>query len=96
MDHRVLLIVTGNGAPDGPPVTRKRRELAPNFQTCSMWHPETPFLNMARSTAKDLDYSHMPDVHAAYREYVSFQWKHLDKRPCVWTRRISPSFYAGT
>lgn len=51
------------------------------------------FVNMARATVKDLDYTHYEDVHEAYRDYIAYQWLNLDVRPCRWTNREPPEFY---
>lgn len=51
------------------------------------------FCNMARSAAKGLDYTHMEDVHEAYRKYVAFQWRHVDSVAPVWTGRERPLWF---
>lgn len=50
------------------------------------------FVNLARSQAKGLDYTHIEDVHVAYRQYVAHQWRIVDKRAVVWTEHGAPSW----
>lgn len=52
----------------------------------------TSFPNLARSTIKGLDFTHLEDTHHAYREYVRAQWDGIDKRPCQWTFHGPPSW----
>jgi hypothetical protein len=35
--------------------------------------PQTPFINYAKSKAKNLDFTHIKDVPTAYREYLKVQ-----------------------
>ena len=51
------------------------------------------FVNLARSAAKGLDYTHIDDVHLAYRTYVAEQWANHDTRPVTWTRGSPPVWY---
>lgn len=71
--------------------TQHWRALAAPYRLRAERAPHT-FLNAARSKAKGLDYTHITDVHAAYRLYMAYQWAHVDKRPCVWTCRSKPAF----
>lgn len=34
---------------------------------------------------RDLDHTNLSNVHEAYRRYITHQWAHVDKRPCMWT-----------
>jgi hypothetical protein len=72
--------------------TRKWAVLLPEFREATV-PVDVNFLNMARAAVKGLDYSHRVNVHAAYRDYVAYQWVHIDKRPCVWTDRAAPDFF---
>lgn len=74
---------------------RKRKELFPYL--CNDAPPASvAFLNMARSTDKGLDFTHMPDVHEAYRAYIAHQWTYVDKRAPAWSGRPAPDFYVAT
>lgn len=44
----------------------------------------TPFPNCARSKEKGIDYTHIDDVHLAYRQYLASRWS-LDKRKPEWS-----------
>lgn len=52
----------------------------------------TPFVNCARSTARGLDFTHVEDVHEAYRQYMRAKWKE-DGLNARWTRRSPPAWW---
>lgn len=43
-----------------------------NFHAKSM----TPFANCARNKTLGVDFTHIPNTHAAYRLYSSYRWQH--------------------
>lgn len=51
-------------------------------------HPEV-FANCASNRSLGLDFTHVLDVHAAYRLYLRARWAG-DKRPPVWSKRTPP------
>lgn len=61
----------------------------------SCFAPPPQFINLACSKAKGLDYTHIQDVSLAYRLYVDYQWRNLDKRKPTWTAHGPPSWYTG-
>jgi hypothetical protein len=64
--------------------------LAPRFNVPRAASPPLSFPNLAKASIKGLDYTHEPDTHLAYRNYMSAQWQGIDKRPCVWTTHGRP------
>jgi hypothetical protein len=56
---------------------------------------ETPFANCARRTDQGIDFTHIPNVHEAYRLYLNARWA-LDKRQPKWTRRGPPDWLEET
>jgi hypothetical protein len=52
----------------------------------------TEFVNCARSLARGLDFTHVNDVHSAYRQYMAAKWK-VDGMNARWTRRGPPTWY---
>lgn len=49
------------------------------------------FVKLTRDGSRGLDYTHIPDVHESYREYLVGKWQ-SDKRPVFWTKRGAPSW----
>lgn len=44
---------------------------------------QTPFLNCAANKSTGIDYSHVDNVHLAYKLYLADRWEH-DKREPTW------------
>lgn len=60
-------------------------ELPLKLETC-----EIDFVNCARNSAHNLDFTHLP-VHVAYRHYLQARWA-TDKRLPTWTYRNKPNW----
>lgn len=59
--------------------------LAPRYRyDFELVEPPKAFPNFARAVVKGLDFTHMDDTHAAYREYLKAQWNGIDKRAVSW------------
>mgnify|MGYP007083452615 CR=1 FL=1 len=54
------------------------------LETCLPDTELMPFPNCARSKEKGIDYSHVDDVHLAYRLYLTDRWA-ADKRKPEWS-----------
>lgn len=53
--------------------------------------PLTPFINQARKPTKNIDYTHLDDIHFAYKLYLIAKW-HSDIRIPTWTLRGQPDW----
>lgn len=70
---------------DGYASFQRYCQLAPRFRLVRDPLPmPLAFPNFARAVVKGLDFTHMDDTHAAYREYIRAQWNGIDKKGCCW------------
>ena len=74
---------------------QKYSALALRGNTAYFEGPAVQFINLARSSKKNLDCTHIEDVHMAYRTYVAYQWLNVDARPATWTVHGSPEWFKG-
>lgn len=51
---------------------------------------QTPFVNCCRRDDLDIDFTHVPDVHLAYEQYLCARWSLEQPR---WSNRQEPVFY---
>lgn len=51
----------------------------------------TPFANCARRADQGIDYTHIDDVHEAYRQYIVERWS-LDIKPPTWQHGVAPEW----
>lgn len=54
----------------------------------------SPFVNFAKNDSKGLNFTHVQDVHAAYRLYMAERWT-TDARVPKWTGNTSPAWLSG-
>jgi hypothetical protein len=52
----------------------------------------TPFANCARNTSQNIDFTHITNVHAAYRLYHIKRWS-TDKIKVTWNHGVKPHWY---
>ncbi len=52
---------------------------------------QTPFVNATRHKELGIDFTHIENVHEAYRLYLNARWPH-DKRAPVWKNRNRPKW----
>ncbi len=55
------------------------------------WGMITPFVNCARRSDQNINFTHMEDTHDAYRQYLNCRWDN-DKREPKWTNRGAPEW----
>lgn len=57
-----------------------------HLQQIRRWLPagSTPHVNCARNASLNLDFTHIPDTHLAYRRYLAARWA-LQPKPAVCT-----------
>lgn len=67
------------------PLFRKFASNSSNFSK----HELTPFANCARNKELGIDYSHIPNTHAAYRLYTRDRWK-VDTIKLTWLNGEKP------
>jgi hypothetical protein len=75
----------------------KSSELFPAFESYERigWFPsedQTPFPNCAANSDLGISFKHIPDVHEAYRLYISERWKR-DTIIVSWAKGERPSWY---
>lgn len=56
--------------------------------------PPTAFQNSARNDSLALDFTHITNVHEAYRQYIATRWK-LAVKPPKWGNRNAPEWLSA-